>query len=413
MYRRAMKVGGGESAAVVIDFPLRTPEEKSKALIAVRDKIGNKFTTAWLAIATLAITSVSTVISSWTLGHHLPSGDSHSSHLPLQHENRSSLQHASEINSNKSLVILLGELRAGEQAWGSLYKNVLDLNSADLAVLTSRNTTLYPDSSLLKRAKHVWYYDNLDDWADAVDEINGTRWRTTHLPHFHDWNVYSYPGRNRTILFGGIGGHSCDPITARVNYCTHDGSGIIIFMLRYWLMQHIEEDVLDKYETFVITRTDHVYLCRHDFRNLSLRENTIWVPSGEEYGGYSDRHLIAGRDNVLDALDIMRSLILTPYEWDYEIHHNTERFIKHVWHGKNLRVKQFPRVMFTVAAENDSTRWQVAKTKSETFPGLLIKYPREMYGAEKGCMDQHNNSPRVQEQARLYREGKLNISGIR
>src|SRR6056300_662546 len=36
---------------------------------------------------------------------------------------------------NSSLVIIMGNLRGGEQAWQSLYKNVLDVNSGDLALI--------------------------------------------------------------------------------------------------------------------------------------------------------------------------------------------------------------------------------------------------------------------------------------
>ena len=106
--------------------------------------------------------------------------------LNAEEEKNSQYQNNTDIihPANRSLVILMGELRGVEPAWETLYKQVLDPNLADLALLTTNNSTHYPNSTLMKRAKYVWYYDKYDDWADALDLINGTGWRTTHLPKF-------------------------------------------------------------------------------------------------------------------------------------------------------------------------------------------------------------------------------------
>ena len=190
-----------------------------------------------------------------------------------------------DVQRNKSLVVVLGELRGGEETWETLCTNVLDINLADLAVFTTDSAS-YQNNPLLARAKYVWRHTEYKDWADAIDTVNGTDWRSTHLPKFHDYNVYSYPGRNRSILFGGIGGHPCDPLTASVSYCEHNGSGIIVFMLRYWLMKRIQDEILplNQYDTFVITRPDNMFLCHHRFTDLNLQNNTVWVPTGQEYG---------------------------------------------------------------------------------------------------------------------------------
>mmetsp|Transcript_27030 Transcript_27030/g.57925 ORF Transcript_27030/g.57925 Transcript_27030/m.57925 type:complete len:495 (+) Transcript_27030:108-1592(+) len=293
------------------------------------------------------------------------------SHNDKNSHNNANLQ--KNVPANRTLVIVMGELRAGEMAWETLYKNVLDPNSADLALMTTNNLTLYPNNTLMKRAKYVWYHEEYDDWADAIDLVDGNRWRTTHLPEFHDYNTWAYPGRNRSILFGGIRGH--------------DGSGIIMAMMRWFLSQHITASgVLDIYDSFVVTRTDHYYLCPHLFSMCNTTNNTIWVPEGEEYGGYTDRHLVVSKENLLDALDIISPLITTPYEFDYEKHHNTERFMKSVWADKNLTVKKCLRSMFNVATKLDTTRWAVAEEEVPGVPGLFIKYRREYLRAKNGCL---------------------------
>ena len=113
----------------------------------------------------------------------------------------------------------MGNLRGGEQAWHSLYKNVLDINSADLALIIGQtNTTpnnLYQNASLYTRAKYIWTFCEYDDWADAIDLINGSEWRKTHLP---------YVSKGSGLL-GGVRGKK--------------GSGAIIFMIRWFLSQQL------------------------------------------------------------------------------------------------------------------------------------------------------------------------------
>lgn len=272
--------------------------------------------------------------------------------------------------SNSSLVIIMGNLRGGEEAWKSLYKNVLDVNTADLAlILGPANSTSnyhYPNSSLYKRAKYVWNFQEYNDWADAIDLINGTSWRETHLPYFT---------RKRTGLLGGVKGHL--------------GSGAIIFMIRWFLVQHLlgNPDVLDQYERFVITRADHYYQCQHEYRYLDLSNSTVWIPQGEAYGGVTDRHLIVSRANILDTLDILPTLFQQKDErlQDWIAVGTPESILRRVWTSKGLNVKRTKRVMFTCATQFDSTRWKRAKGDVLGVPGLLKKYESEYNQTQKNC----------------------------
>ena len=111
-------------------------------------------------------------------------------------------------DSNKSLVIVMGDLRGGEETWNTLYENVLDPNSADLALIVGEPTKddQYVNSTLYARSKYLWFFPEYDDWADAVDLINGPDWRVTHLPKMKRFES--------TGIFGGMKGFK--------------GSGIII-----------------------------------------------------------------------------------------------------------------------------------------------------------------------------------------
>ena len=272
--------------------------------------------------------------------------------------------------SNSSLVIIMGNLRGGEQAWESLYKKVLDVNSADLALIigptNSTSNYLYPNSSLYTRAKYIWNFREYNDWADAIDLINGTSWRETHLPYFT---------RKRTGLLGGVKGHL--------------GSGAIIFMIRWFLSQQLLDnpDVLNQYEQFVITRADHYYQCPHEYTTLDLSNNTVWIPQGEAYGGVTDRHLIVSRANILDTLDIFPTLFQQRDEQlqDWIAVGTPESILKRVWTSKGLNVRRMKRVMFTCATPLDTSRWKRAKGEVPGVPGLLKKYESEYDQTQQNC----------------------------
>ena len=278
-------------------------------------------------------------------------------------------------NSNRSLVIIMGSLRGGEQTWKTLYENVLDPNSADLALIVGKPTKddQYVNSTLYARSKYSWFFPEYDDWADAVDLINGPGWRETHLPKMKRLR--------RTGLFGGFQGYT--------------GSGIIIFMIRWFLSRHLQEsDVLQKYDTFVITRADHYYLCPHQFADLDISNGTVWTPEGESYGGVTDRHVVVSKKDILQILDVLPSFLSKPFEDTIPdgkrgSNTNPERMLKRAWIRNGLKLKTFPRVMATCATKTDTTRWRVAakrkNNKVEGEPTLFKKYRKEWVLSKEVC----------------------------
>ena len=157
----------------------------------------------------------------------------------------------------------------------------------------------------------MWTHNEYEDWSEAIDQINGTDWRTTHLSKFHDYNIYSYTGSNRSILFGVIDGHPCEPITPRVSYCVHDRFGVIVFMLRYWLMTRTRDEImpLSQYDTVVVTRPNNMYLCQHKFTDLNLQNYTIWVSTGEKCGVSAGCQLACIFFNILKLNCILSGLL--------------------------------------------------------------------------------------------------------
>jgi hypothetical protein len=262
---------------------------------------------------------------------------------------------------NSTLVIVLGNLRGGEKTWHSMYKHLLDENDADFALMIGEgsNTSLSPHA----RAKYVWEFPEYDDWADAIDLVdkdNATNWRVTVEGHVN----------KRTGILGGVKGHT--------------GSGAVIFMARHWLIEHITRlKLTERYERFVLPLT-------------ALDARYLWVPSGEDYGGVTDRHWVLNRHHLLPSLRIFHNLILhhenmftTPI-----MSGNPELLIRSAWTIENIfphQVRRFPRMMYTAFIDGvDETRWKNQKKKwGLSEHGVNIKYVNEHTFASCFCGGGH------------------------
>jgi hypothetical protein len=275
-----------------------------------------------------------------------------------------------ETQQNKTLVIIIGSIRGGEIAWKSMYKNVLDLNSADLALVIGERPAKNRTSSLYGRAKYVYEFPEFDDWADAIDLINGTGWRDDLLP-------YAYENAG---LFGAADGRK--------------GSGAVIFMARWYVSKMFEKYGLkERYDRFVLTRADHYYGCAHD---LSLLDpDFVWVPEGQEFGGVTDRHMICNSGQIMEALDIYPNVVRHPKKYvdHFWFHRNPEQLIKRRWMEANIwdDVRQFDRVMFTCAEDGDETRWK-KKSAIRAAEGVYLKYELEYNNTKCICSGKRWNA---------------------
>lgn len=272
---------------------------------------------------------------------------------------------------NRTLVIVLGSIRGGVPSWKSLCDNVLDVNMADLALLIGEgNPDKQQETTLLhERAKYVWTVPEHNDWADAMEDIpnkpNDWRDRLFNLTN---------PKRTNNILLGAANNIR--------------GSGALVFMFRYYLSKKlVENNLLSQYNRFVVTRSDHYYLCVHDLNELS--NEYLWVPTGSDYNGICDRHFIANNETILSALDVLPPLVRHPelYRKQLKAHrYNTERFLLLRWEqsGISKYIRRFDRNMLVVAGKNDTTRWK-RKGRYMKSLGVHLKYSREYYESRATC----------------------------
>lgn len=280
-----------------------------------------------------------------------------------------SIHSSSSNNDNKTLVILIGELRGGELTWATIHKHVLDVNQADLALIMDANNNA-TSSSLVRRAKYIWTAPaKYTDWADAMEVI-------PNKPP--DWRhrVFSNITHPNFIALGGAAKR-------------RRGSGAIIFMLRYFCRLYIQQLGLQhRYERFIITRSDHYFCSPHDIAQLDA--DKIWVPRGQNFRGLSDRHAVVPARYVLQALDIL-SPILQHTERYLDVlrrkSFNTEQLLKLRWHEEGLmdHVARFERNMFLAADSVHQNGWKKISQKNATKFGVYFKYKLEFTAAKATC----------------------------
>jgi hypothetical protein len=172
-------------------------------------------------------------------------------------------------------------------------------------------------------------------------------------------------------IFGGI----------KDNYNQHPGSAGILIFFRWFLLKNlIDNDLINKYDRFIITRSDFIYQIPHP-KVEYMNENCIWIPDCEDYGGYTDRHVILSKNNIESYLNIFNNFVLRSNEYFMKMKNksnwNLEKLIKFHLEQNNVLhlVKEFPYIMYSVRNINGSTRWSYGNFSNEL--GYYIKYLSE------------------------------------
>jgi len=351
----------------------------------------------------------------------------------------------------KTLVIILGETRAGELTFDGFKKNVIDELDADLCLCIGVKPDYDYNNPFYKLAKYTFLYDEPDDFGDAFDyaynilsqdnpkyerleNVNGMWGKLQgpkqsndnityygdnyenenitnfddfdddeiiiHVKDFHDslWknqvygikngygndlvsqqNVITYKKHLHWREFLKVKNHLLGGIKDQHNQ--HPGSaGLLIFFRWFLLKSLIDNDLLNKYDRFVITRSDYIYKLPHPKVEL-MNENCIWIPNGEYYGGYTDRHVVLSKNNIEVYLNILNNFVLRSNEYYMkmigECDWNLEKTIKFHLQQNNVShiVKEFPYVMYAVRNVDGVSRWSWG-TYSNEF-GYYIKYQNE------------------------------------
>jgi hypothetical protein len=269
----------------------------------------------------------------------------------------------------KTLVIIIGQPRGGQIAWNSMTSNLLPPLNADFATLF---TNRWSDPRLESLAKYQWHVDEYDDWGHVFDSISASCGRRADAWHC----LCDVPDQ----WLGGI------------DACKQPGSAGTLLAFRYFVWLEIQKHKLDKkYDFFVLTRADHVYLCPHD-DITEIDTTSIWVPTGENYGGWTDRHIVAAGKPFVDAMHMTEDIVCNAEWWTQKLKNmshgtiNLEVIQKTYWDHLGVTVKELNRTMFTVRTQNDPTSWShgVEHPMLSKY-GLKVKYETELVASTDRC----------------------------
>ena len=161
----------------------------------------------------------------------------------------------------------------------------------------------------------------------------------------------------------------------------HKGSAGILIFFRWFLLKNlIDNDLINKYDRFIITRSDFIYQLPHP-KVDHMNENCIWIPDCEHYYGYTDRHVVLSTNNIELYLNIFNNFVLRSNEYFIKMKNkhnwNLEQLIKFHLEQNNVLhlVKEFPYIMYSVRNINGTTRWSEGIFSNQF--GYYIKYQTE------------------------------------
>lgn len=187
-----------------------------------------------------------------------------------------------------------------------------------------------------------------------------------------------------------------DQFLGGIANCGHPGSAGILLAFRWLIQRKVAElNLAREYDYMILSRADELYLCDHSALIPLDRPEDIYLPVGEYWNGYSDRHLFGTTQTFLRAINITTELVCRPEYWfgvfsDESVWFNLETTQRVMWWRMGLQVAEFNRSMLTVKKSDDPFRWSPGWQDNEAAPfGLNLKYPRELhnerYGAAKFC----------------------------
>jgi hypothetical protein len=231
-----------------------------------------------------------------------------------------------DLRRSDTLVCVLAETRAHALTWHKFQKNILQHLKADLAVCIEETETYDYTNPYWTHATYRWTTPTYEDWGVAYDQAK------KDLGSSEDWRVLLKVGKQ---WLGGIKGKDSQP-----------GSAGILLYFRMFLLRCLQsEDIFSKYKRIIVTRSDFIWDIPHPGLE-SMDPDAIWIPNGERYGGFTDRHAILSQSNYEAYLNILHPVLTSPSQlasaMSGRTKWNLEQFIFFSLSRAKNRVKLFP-----------------------------------------------------------------------
>jgi hypothetical protein len=267
--------------------------------------------------------------------------------------------------SFRPLVCFIGTLRSLEITAPSLNKNLIEALNADVALCVSRVSSedetkiaVFPETRIVDCCL---YEDARAGYEELCDSISRDRYGTRP----------PYPWRKTLSIAGNwLGGLKGIP-----------GSGMHLNYNYFKLRERLSSPQIQrkKYTHFIITRTDFQWLAPHPPLHL-LDDRLAWIPEGEDYHGYNDRHVVCSARNVDSYLNFFEALIsgeaysyLHPYK---SLNHEYQLKL-HLIH-RGIRVGRFKNLAYLTGGAATQTNWSGLQLKQLDGLTYDCKYPGEV-----------------------------------
>ncbi len=251
--------------------------------------------------------------------------------------------------------MILAETRVHALTWTRCKRFLIDELGADLAVCIGRKPgETFKGDPFYENSKFRWIYEEeSEDFQRAFEDIGGA-----------NPSLCANLQKIKDQLFGGV-------------VCSgHNGSAGILLFFRSFLARHLQH-VKDLYDYIIVTRSDYYYELPHP----PCLTGRIMIPSGEDYGGLTDRHMVCPSDKIIQALTILDPILedgdAMVSAMSFHESWNLEKYISFMFDLRGLSqvVVRFPRVMYAVKEKSTKTRWSTGKFNREAQ--MIIKYNSE------------------------------------
>ena len=269
----------------------------------------------------------------------------------------------------KTLIILIGECRGGEETWKTMYENLMIPYNADLALCVGKkNNESIKKNFLTEKSKYIWTINEYEDWYDYFRE------------NFGNSGIWE-----SNLAYGLNGGGGT--------------RGVIPIIFKHFIYQNYSK-ILEKYDRIILTRTDMYYI--HEYPILS--NDHFWLMNGEDHGGYCDRFFCFPSKYLKECLNIceyvnskeLSVLLNKMYEQNSNLSYiqnlspiengmfNSESYhrLYFEYTGIVYKIRRCPVLQFIVSSSEDTTRTPDWEKNSTNFKnGLIIRYKNEFIDA--------------------------------
>lgn len=257
-------------------------------------------------------------------------------------------------SKKNTLIIIPSETRNIDLTYDNLKKYIIKPNNADIGCFISEDCPL---TDIETDSKYVF---KLPEYNDHIDGL------------FNELKFISKESINK--------------IKKRTMTSYQKSTFIHVYYRLFILRMLKENNLIDKYDWFIINRSDLKHTLEINVEELD--EKSVYLPNGEFYYGLPDRFAIISKKNIEDWLNIFNEehfiefhKIIKPSQGDSNIF-GPEKMTKYNKEKKNINIK-FIKYSFFCVKKNDGQQTNIGSSFYHKELDLIIKYKKEYYEAIK------------------------------